>query len=85
MIILTKEMEDIVKIVKSLEKSGQLPEGARKTIENQTKDKKGGFIGVLLRTLAASLLGNVLPGKAKIPWQRVIRAVEGTIRADQDF
>ena len=34
---------------------------------------------MLLITLDASLLGNLLTGK------RVMRACEGTIRADQDF
>ena len=45
----------------------------------QLKRKKGGFLSILLGTLGASLLRNLLTGK------RVIRIAEGTIRAGQDF
>ena len=50
-------MEDILKIVKSLEDSGLLLEGVSKTIKNEAKEQKGGFLSRLLGTLVASLLG----------------------------
>ena len=68
-------MEDILKIVKSLEDSGLLLEGVSETIKNEAKEQKGGFLSMLLGTLGASLLGYMLLGKG------VIRAGEGIIRA----
>ena len=56
LIILNDEMEDILKIVKSLEDSGI--EGVSETIENEAKEQKGGFLSMLLGALGASLLGN---------------------------
>ena len=57
-------MNDSMKIVQALEDSNiLLLKGVTKTIENETKDQKGGFLIMLLGTLAASLLGNLLTGK----------------------
>ena len=56
-------MNDIVKIVQALEDSNILLKGVTKTIENETKEQKGGFLSMLLGTLGASLLGNLLTGK----------------------
>ena len=75
------EMEDILKIVKSLEDSGILLKGVGERIKDDAKEQKGGFLSILLDTLGASLLGNMLAGKG------VIRAGygskgQGTIRAD---
>ena len=56
-------MNDIIKIVKSLEDSGLLLKGVTKTVQNEVKEQKGGFLSMLLGTLGASLLGNVLAGK----------------------
>ena len=67
-------MEDIMKIVKSLEDSGVLIKGISETIQNEAKKQKGGFPGMLLGTLGASLLGNILTGKG------VNRAGDGIIR-----
>ena len=53
-------MEDIVKIVKSLEESGLLLDGVTKTVQNEVKEQKGGFLSMLLGTLGARLLGNPL-------------------------
>ena len=53
-------MIDIIKIVKSLEDSGWLLKGVS---ENEDKEQKGGFLSMLLGTLGASLLGNLLTGK----------------------
>ena len=73
-IISNKEMEDIFKIVKSLEDSGLLLKGVSETIKNEAKERKGGFLSMLLGTLDASLLENMLVGKG------VTRAEEGTAR-----
>ena len=62
-IISTDEMEDILKIVKSLEDSGLLLEGVSETIKNEAKEQKGGFLSMLLGTLGASLLADMLLGK----------------------
>ena len=61
--ISNEDMEDIIKIVKSLEESGLLIQGISKTIKNESKQQKGGFLPMLLGTLGASLLGNLLTGK----------------------
>ena len=53
-------MEDIIKIVKSLEDSGLLLKGVSETIQNEAKKEKRGFLSMLLGTLGASLLGNIL-------------------------
>ena len=63
LIILNEEMNDIMKIVQALEDSDILLKGVIKTIKNETKEQKGGFLSMLLGTLGASLLGNLLAGK----------------------
>ena len=68
-----------MKIIKSLEEYGLLIKGVSETIKNEAKEQKGGCLGMLLGTLGASLLGNLLTGKG------IFRAGEGAIRADQDF
>ena len=60
LVISNEEMNDIMKMVKSLEKSGLLLNGVSETIKNEVKEHKGGFLGMLLGTLGASLLGNLL-------------------------
>ena len=49
-------MQNIMKILKSLEESGLLVKGISETIKNETKEQKGRFLSMLLGTLAASLL-----------------------------
>ena len=56
-------MNDIMKIIQALENSIILLKGVTKTIKNETKEQKGGFLGMLLGTLGASLLGNLLIGR----------------------
>ena len=63
LIISSKEMNDVMKIVQSLEDSSFLLKGVTKTIRNETKEQKGGFSSMLLCTLQASLLLNMLAGK----------------------
>ena len=75
---------DIMKIIKSLEDAGLLIKGVYEAIENETKEQKGGFLSMLLGTLGASLLGNLLTSKgikqSKLPGRGIIRAGESTIR-----
>ena len=78
LIISNDEMDDILKIVKSLEDSGLLLKGVSETIQHKAKEQRGGFHSMLLGTLGASLHGDILSGKG------VIRAGEGTIRAGYD-
>ena len=52
-----------MKILQTLEDSNILLKGVTKTIKNETKEQKGGFLSMLLGTLGASLLGNLLSGK----------------------
>ena len=66
LIISNDEMEDIIKIVKSLEDSGLLVNGVSETIQNEAKELKGGFLSMLLGILGTSLLGNILAGKGTI-------------------
>ena len=40
-----------------------LPEGVSETIQNEAKEQSGGFVSMLLGTLGATLLGNILAGK----------------------
>ena len=56
-------MEDLIKIVKSLEDSGLLLKGVTESVQNEVKQQKGGFRSMLLGTLGVSLLGNLLTGK----------------------
>ena len=56
-------MNDIIKIVQALKNSNILIKGVTKTIKNETKERKGGFFSMLLDTLGASLLRNLLAGK----------------------
>ena len=56
-------MNDIMKIVQALEDSNILLKGVTKTIKNETKEQKRRFLSMLLGTLGAKLLGNLLTGK----------------------
>ena len=79
LIISNEEMEDILKMVKSLEDSGVLLKGVSETIQNEAKEQRGGFLSMLLGTLGASLLGDIL--SKGLSSKGVIRAGEGAIRA----
>ena len=61
-------MNDIMKVVKSLEESGLLIQGVTKTIKHEAKEQKDGFLSMFLRTVDASLLGNLLTGKGKLKY-----------------
>ena len=73
-----RKVNDIMKIIKSLQESSLLIKGVRKTIKNEAKEQKGGFLGMLLGTLSVNFLQNMLADK------RVMSAGEGTIRASQN-
>ena len=70
-------MEDLIKIVTSLEDSGLLLKGVTESVQNEVKQQNGGFFSALLGTLGASLLGNLLAGKG------INRAGEGIVRAGE--
>ena len=78
LIISNDEMDDSLKIVKSLENSGVLLKGVSETIQHEAKKQREGFLSMLLGTLGASLLGDVL--SKCLSGKGVIRAGEGTIR-----
>ena len=64
-------MNDIMKIVQALEYSNILLKGVTKTNKNEIQEQKGRFLSILLGTLGASFLGNLLAGK------RIVRAGSG--------
>ena len=64
--------------IEALENSGILLKGVSKTIENETKEQRGGFLSMLLGTLGASLLGNLLTGKG------IMRAGDEIVRAREE-
>ena len=73
-----EDMKDIMKIIEALESSGILLKGLSKTIENETKEQRGGFLSMLLGTLGDSLLGNLLTGG-----KGIMRAGDGIVRAGE--
>ena len=77
LIISNKDMEDLIKIVKSPEDSGLLLKRVTESVQNEVKEQKGGFISTLLGTLASSSLGSLLTGKG------IHRAGEGIVRAGE--
>ena len=77
LIIEQEDMNDIIKIIEALENSDVLLKGVTKMIEKETKEQRGGFLSMLLGTLGASLLGNLLTGKG------LARAGEGIVRAGE--
>ena len=75
-----------MKIVKSLEDSGLLIKEVSETIQNEAKEQKGVFLSMLLDTLGASLLGNILAGKGmNRAGEGFFRAVYGSSIKDKDF
>ena len=78
-IVSNEEMEDILRIVKSLEQSRLLIKGISETIKNEAKEPASGFLSMLLETLGASMLGSELTGGV------VVRADEATIGAGGNF
>ena len=84
LIVSSDEIEGIIKIVKSLENSGLLLEGVIETVQNEVKEQKGRFLSMLLGTLGAKLLGNLLTGRGiyrAVKGKGINRADEGIVRA----
>ena len=79
LIISNEEIEDMMKIVKSLEESALLMKGISEIVKNEAQKQKDRFLPMLLWILVGSVLGNALTGKL------VITAGEGVIRAGQNF
>ena len=82
-------MNDVIKIIQALEKSNILLKRVTKTIKNETKEQKGGFLSMLLGALGAILLGNILAGKVIVRAGSGNKKGKGIVRAgygkEQDF
>ena len=80
LIIEQEDMNDIIKIIEALENSGILLKGVSETIENEIKEQRGGFLSMLLDTLGASLLSNLLTGGKGImrAGDEIVRGGEGS-------
>ena len=77
-------MDDLIKIVNSLEDSGLLLKGVTESVRNEVKEQKAGFLSMLLGTLDAILLGNLLTGKGvNKKGKGIHRAGEGIVRAGE--
>ena len=85
LIIEQEDMNNIIKIIEALENSGILLKGVTKTIENETKEQRGEFLSMLLGTLGASLLGNLLTGGKEMmrAGEGIVRAGDGIVRAGE--
>ena len=84
LVISNDEINDIIKIEKSLEGSGLLSKVVTEMVQNEVKEQKEGFISMLLGTLGASLLGNLLTDRGKNragKGRGINRAGEGIARA----
>ena len=79
LIMSNEEMNGIMKIVKSLEESGLLRKGVSESIKNESKKQKRVFSCMLLATLGARLLENLLTGKS------TIRKVKGRLEQAKIF
>ena len=88
LIIEQEDMNDVMKIIKALEKSGILLKGVSKTIKEETKEQRGRFLSMLLGTLGASLLGNLLTGgkgslASRSKGEGIMHAGDGIVRAGE--
>ena len=71
--ISTEDMNDVIKIIKSLENSGVLIDGVTQTVKDEIKKQEGGFLGALLAPLIASLLQPVISSAVKGISRRGVR------------
>ena len=83
LIISNEEMNDIMKIVQALEDSNILLKGVTKTIKNKMNEQKGGFLSMLLGTLGARLLGDLLT--KNLSGKETVRAGDGFLRAGEEI
>ena len=79
LILSNNEIEDIIKIAKSVEDSDLLLKGVTETVQNEVKEQKEGFLSMLLGTLGAVLLGNIVTGRG------INRAGKGVARAGYSY
>ena len=77
LIISNEEMNDIMKIVQALEDSNILLKGVTKTIKNETKEQKGGFLSMLLGTLEATLGIGILRAGSGSPLSSISKNKKG--------
>ena len=82
--ISTKDMNDIMQIIQALEERGIIVPGTSQSVVSEIQEQRGGFLGMLLGTLGASLLGNLLTGSKGRGMYRN-KYGQGVIRAGQDF
>ena len=81
LIISNKDMEDLIRIVKSLQDSKLLLKGVTESVQNDVKEQQGGFLSMLLGTLGTSLLGSLWTGKGvNKKGKGIQRAGEGIVR-----
>ena len=78
-------MNGIMKIIEASENSAILLKEVTKTVENEIKEQRGGFLGMILGTLGASLIGNLLTdGKGMMrAGDGIVRAGDGIVRAGE--
>ena len=81
LIISNEEMNDVIKIVQALEDSNISLKGVTGTVKNETKEQKGGFLIMVLGTLGASLIGNLLTGKGAVRAGSRSNKGKGVVRA----
>ena len=63
-------MNDMIKIIKSLEDSGVLIDGVTETVRHEIKKQEGGFLGAFLAPLAGLLVQPVISS--------VVKGIRGT-------
>ena len=81
LMISNKEMNDIMKTVQALEDSNILLKGVTKAIKNETRERRGGYLGMLLSTLAFTLLGNMLTRRGFLRTGYRNKKEKGVVRA----
>ena len=81
LIISSDDLNDLLKVINTLENSGVLLDGITETVKNEVKEQKGGFLSTLLSVVGSALLSNMLSVKDMLSGEGVIRAGEETIRA----
>ena len=74
-----EDIDDVIRIIKSLVNSGILLDGVRETVKHEVKKPERGFLGMLLETLGASVFGNILTRKG------VMRAGKGVAREARGY
>ena len=73
-----EDMGDVIRIVKSLHDSVILIDRVSKTAEHETKTEESRYLGILLETLGASILRNLLNGKGVMrAGTRIVRPEAG--------